>query len=117
MREATSSKERAPDRNAAVGTAVAADAWEHQAEERDCEHSNLLPPSLSHTAQLRLWENFSVHSVNTICHTACPDVAFLPGRGAVLIIYAECTLLKWCATRRRKEKPRRAKDSRDLFLR
>lgn len=68
---------------------------------------------LSATQPKRGCENFSMHIVNTICHTACPDAAFLPGRGAFFIIYAECTLLKCCATRREKEKPGRVKDSRD----
>lgn len=71
---------------------------------------------LSATARVRRCENFSAHIVNTICHTACPDAAFLPGRKAFFILYAERTLLKCCATRRGKEKPRRVKDSRDLHL-
>lgn len=71
---------------------------------------------LSAAAQVRRCENFSAHIVNTICHCACPDAAFLPGRKVFFIIYAECTLLKCCATRRGKEKPRRIEDSRDLPL-
>ena len=72
---------------------------------------------LSHSAQVRLCENFSVHIVNTICHTACPDAAFLPGRESCFIIYAACTLLKCHVTGRGKEKPRRVQDSRDPPLR
>lgn len=75
----------------------------------------LLLPCLIYTAQARLWGNSSVCIVNTICHFACPDVAFLPERRMFIIIYAEHTLLKHGATKR-EEKPRRAKDSRDLPL-
>lgn len=75
----------------------------------------LLLPCLIYTAQARLWGNSSVCIVNTICHFACPDVAFLPGRRMFIIIYAEHTLLKHGATKR-EEELRRAKDSRDLPL-
>ncbi|EPQ14807.1 hypothetical protein D623_10019662 [Myotis brandtii] len=59
-------------------------------------------------------ENFWVHIVNTICHTACPDAAFLPGRETRFIIDAEGTLLK-CYQERERE-AWKSEDSRDLLL-
>lgn len=41
------------------------------------------------------------HMVNTICHTACPDGALLPGREAFFISYAERTLLECPQERQR----------------
>lgn len=54
-------------------------------------------------------ENFWVHIVNTICHTACLDAAFLPGKETCFIIDAEGTLLKCHQEREKKEKPGRVK--------
>lgn len=53
--------------------------------------------------------------VNTICHTAWPDVAFLPGRRVFIVIYAQLTLLKHGAPSEGK-KSTGAKDARDLPL-